>query len=98
MPTPPASVNSVATIKRDSSQQQLAQLQQYQQQQQQLQAAVVVNVGDNKTSSLARSVLVCRPNSHPFSVSYLARNISTTLTTIIQFTDPHPFAGTQQSS
>lgn len=75
MPTSPNSVNSVTTIKRDSSAQQLQQLQQYaesqqtqpsnqqQQNQNQTQAA-----GDSKSQvPLARAVLVCRPNSHPFS-------------------------------
>lgn len=72
-PTPPNSVNQVTTIKRDSSQQQLQQLQQYtESQQQQIQPPQIQQqpqgAGDNKSQvPLARAVLVCRPNSHPFS-------------------------------
>jgi pSer/pThr/pTyr-binding forkhead associated (FHA) protein len=65
MPTPPNSVNSVSTIKRDNSQEQLQKLQQYAQQQ--------TSAVDNKSAApLARAVLVCRPNSHPFSTRTLS--------------------------
>lgn len=63
---PPINVNNnsppsnqaatISTIKRDSSQQQLQQLQAYAQQQ--------------TNQSLAKAQLVCRPNSHPFPVSF----------------------------
>lgn len=52
---------TISTIKRDSSQQQLQQLHQYTQQQQ---TSAVTN------QSLAKAQLVCRPNSHPFPVSF----------------------------
>lgn len=64
MPTPPNSSNSVSTIKRDNSQEQLQKLQQYSQQQN--------SAADNKSVSLARAVLVCRPNSHPFATRTLS--------------------------
>lgn len=47
-------------------------LQQLQQSQQQLQQAINgngANGGNNKSPQVARAVLVCRPNSHPFQVS-----------------------------
>jgi hypothetical protein len=58
---------NVSTIKRgDSSQQQLQQLQAYAQNQQNLAIS-------NQNQSLAKAQLVCRPNSHPFPVSFIAQ-------------------------
>ena len=60
--TPSNQSATISTIKRDSSQQQLQQLQQYTQQQNQTLV--------NQNQPLAKAQLVCRPNSHPFPVSF----------------------------
>lgn len=54
------------TIRRDSSQQQLEKLQQYTQQQNQL-----MQQQQQQNQQLAKAQLNCRPNSHPFPVSWL---------------------------
>lgn len=69
-PPPPNQSANISTIKRDSSQQQLQQLQQYAQQQQNT-TPMVTAPGQNQGSSLAKAQLVCRPNSHPFPVSFV---------------------------
>lgn len=57
----PSQTSTMATIKRDSSQQQLQQLQQYTQQQNQQPVPQT-----QQPQQLAKAQLVCRPNSHPF--------------------------------
>jgi len=61
--------NQTATIKRDNSQAQLQQLQQYAQQQQQ--PNLPPSQPQQTNQQLAKAQLVCRPNSHPFPVSFL---------------------------
>jgi hypothetical protein len=69
--SPPSNQSAnISTIKRDSSQQQLQQLQQYTQQQQLPMVVTQTAPGQNNGSSLAKAQLVCRPNSHPFPVSF----------------------------
>lgn len=55
-------INTMTTIKRDSSQQQLEKLQQYTNQQNQL-------MQQQQNQQFAKAQLNCRPNSHPFPVS-----------------------------
>lgn len=57
---PTNQINTMTTIKRDSSQQQLEKLQQYTQQQNQLMQPPQPN------QQFAKAQLNCRPNSHPF--------------------------------
>jgi hypothetical protein len=59
-------INTMTTIKRDSSQQQLEKLQQYTNQQNQL----MQQQQQQQNQQFAKAQLNCRPNSHPFPVRF----------------------------